>query len=682
VRQKPSKPNLVARVAEAVARRPWPVAAVLILLFGALSWSAVREKSVTFDEIAHVTAGYSYWIYGDYRLHPENGILPQRLATLPLLAMSFEFPDRDNTDWHDSNVWNIGYAFFYELGNNSVRMLWLASGMIVLLGMALASVVFVWSRRLFGVGGGLLSLALFAFCPTLLAHSALATSDVAVSLMFLVALGCFWTALHEVSVPRTLVSGLALGLLLVSKMSAVVILPVLAILFLLRAVVGRPLLWKWRGKSATILLPNRQVAALFGSLFIQALLASGVIWLFYGFQFAIFREFEPARDHMFGDYTLRSLTAEGLLGFFIRLANDWHVLPEPYLYGFAFTVHASLVRVSFLNGEFGYEGFRSFFPTAFLVKTPLPTLAIIAAAALVPAIGFLGASNRRASRNRRWRHLRRGLYRTAPLWLFLIVYGAIALRSNLNIGHRHILPMYPAIFVLCGAAAYWFRNRHAIVRAAPWIAVAILAVQSLAIYPHYLAYFNELAGGPRNGYRILVDSSLDWGQDLPALKRWIDRHAAPKQTIYLSYFGVGLPKQYGLTTLELPAYPDWRKAPETGDLLPGIYAISATNLQHVYLSPRGPWTVENENRYQELLIQIAALNRRPQEAPQEAAERTTLIREFERYRFGRLCAYLRLREPVDNAGYSILIYDVSADDLNRALFRPLSEWTAPPPRSN
>jgi hypothetical protein len=407
-----------------------------------------------------------------------------------------------------------------------------------------------------------------------------------------------------------------------------------------------------------------------------------VIWLFYAFQFAIFREFEPARDHMFGDYTLRSLTAEGLLGFFIRLANDWHVLPEAYLYGFAFTVHASLVRVSFLNGEFGYEGFRSFFPTAFLVKTPLPTLAIIAAAALVPAVGFLGASNRRASKNRRWRHLRRGLYRTAPLWLFLIVYGAIALRSNLNIGHRHILPMYPAIFVLCGAAAYWFRNRRLIVRAAPWIAVAILAVQSLAIYPHYLAYFNELAGGPRNGYRILVDSSLDWGQDLPALKRWIDRHAAPKQTIYLSYFGVGLPKQHGLTTLELPAYPDWRKAPETGDLLPGIYAISATNLQHVYLSPRGPWTVENENRYQELLIQIAALNRRQQEAPQEAAERTALIREFERYRFGRLCAFLRLREPIDSAGYSILIYDVSADDLNRALFRPLSEWTAALPRSN
>jgi hypothetical protein len=216
------------------------------------------------------------------------------------------------------------------------------------------------------------------------------------------------------------------------------------------------------------------------------------------------------------------------------------------------------------------------------------------------------------------------------------------------------------------------------------------------MWPHYLAYFNPLAGGPRHGYRHLVDSSLDWGQDLPGLKQWIDRgHAAPREAIYLSYFGVGVPRYYGLPTLELPSSPDWRKAPETGDLRPGIYCISATNLQHVYLEPRGPWNAKYEQTYQDLRGRIATLIQRQQEQPQlftqspadaaaaqEITEWQNVIRQFEQYRFARLCAYLRLREPDDNVGYSILIYKVSADDLQRALFRPLSDWLTSPPRSN
>ena len=116
------KVSLVDRL----AAHSLPAAIVLILLFGVMAWSAVREKSVTYDELAHLTAGVSYWKYNDYRLHPENGVLPQRLTTLPLVASGVTFPERDDPNWRASNVWELGRAFFYGLGNNFRQMLWRA----------------------------------------------------------------------------------------------------------------------------------------------------------------------------------------------------------------------------------------------------------------------------------------------------------------------------------------------------------------------------------------------------------------------------------------------------------------------------------------------------------------------------------------------------------------------------
>ena len=438
--------------------------------------------------------------------------------------------------------------------------------------MALGGVVFLWSRQLFGGAGGLLSLALYVFCPTLLAHSALATSDVCAPLLFAVALGCYWRGLHKVSMATVLASGLAVGLLFVSKMSAVVILPVMFLLLVLRLVWRRPLVVAWRKASNIVTGKNSQAAILLAAIGCQAAIAVGVIWLCYGFRYAIFSESVAGQDHMFGHETLQTLTSSGGIGTYVRRAGRWHVLPEAYLHGFAFVLDASKSRVSFLNGEFSTAGFHWYFPLAFLLKTPLPTLLLIAAAVCAPLAAWWGGSRggrlRAKAVNRR---LTRLLYRTAPLTIFIAVYWAIALRSNLNIGQRHLLPTYPLLFILCGAASAWFRSPRPLVRGLPWLAVAWLVVASCGTWPHYLAYFNELAGGPKRGYRHLVDSSLDWGQDLPGLARWLDAHAAANQPVYLSYFGTGDPKLYGVHARELPSVPDWRSQRETGDLEPGIY---------------------------------------------------------------------------------------------------------------
>ena len=116
--------------------------------------------------------------------------------------------------------------------------------------------------------------------------------------------------------------------------------------------------------------------------------------------------------------------------------------------------------------------------------------------------------------------------------------------------------------------------------------------------PDYLAYFNELVGGSKNGSRHLVDSSLDWGQELPGVKAWIDAHARPNEPVFISYFGTGEPDYYGLQRARRLPFISVFNTPQTlVRLEPGLYCISATMLAHVYSDLRGPWTLAWENEY-------------------------------------------------------------------------------------
>src|SRR5438093_10714491 len=145
----------------------FPMVTLLLALYWMMAVSGGLEKSTTFDEILHLTAGYSYWLTGDFRLHPPNGIFPQRWAAVPLLFGDFTFPSLDQPDWWRSNAWGMGYQFFYYLGNNLEAMLQSGRTMIACLGAALGFVVYSWSRSLFVQTGGIISLILFRFCQKL-----------------------------------------------------------------------------------------------------------------------------------------------------------------------------------------------------------------------------------------------------------------------------------------------------------------------------------------------------------------------------------------------------------------------------------------------------------------------------------------------------------------------------------
>ncbi len=618
------------------------VAGALLALFWWMAASVSREHSTTADEIFHVTAGYSYWTLGDYRLQPENGNLPQRWAALPLLASDVHFPKTDQAVWRNADVAEIGQQFFYESGNDLPRLLASARAMIALLGAACGLLVFFWARSLFGRTGALIATVLYAFCPLLLAHGGLATSDMAATLGFLAATLTSWRLLHRVTPGRVVLAGLAWGGLALAKFSA----PLFAVMFAAMLVVRcarHPALPVHLGPRPTRVRGSRAVGVLALASVAALLIAWITIWAAYGFRFDGLRS-AGGYNHPWADY------GTGLAVRVTGWARELHLLPDAWLQGFAHTLFFAGGRPAFFMGEYGTHGWLAFFPVGFALKTTLPALALLALAVVALA---------RQKSARRW-------YRLAPLLVFLVIYGAVMLTSRLNIGVRHLLPLYPMLYLLAGAVVWLPRRRGGATVLA--ILLAGHAAASLSIRPHYLAYFNPLLGGPEHGYEHFVDSSLDWGQDLPGLKRWLATHARGEK-IYLSYFGSGSPAHEGITATRIAdGYFDLRGRELLPEMTGGVYCISATMFQQPYTLVRHGWTPEHERRYTELRGWLDAWRAGRDAMPRDAA--IPRLIELEHLRFGRLCAGLHRRSPDAEVGYSILIFRLTEADVRALLDGP------------
>lgn len=692
---------------------PW-VAVALLAIHVVLALTAARKQAPAFDELIHLASGYSYWRTSDYRLHAENGNFPQRWAALPLLLSDTQFPATDQPAYLASSQWVIARQFFYKVGNDAERMIFAGRVMIVVLSVTLGWLVFAWSRKLFGDGGGLLSLAFYAVCPTVLSGATLVTSDMAMALALLLATGAVWRACHRVTPMTVAQAGAALGLLAVSKMSAPIIVPIACVMVIVVLLRRAPMnVGVWSSRTTPVRGLARRVAVFAAAAGACAVLAVFVIWASFGFRFALaspalgtpeamYRPWEQLHQHIGG----------GAWGV-IQIALRFRLLPEGYLYGFAYAIGTVAQRQAFLNGEYSLNGWWYFFPYTFLVKTPLAVLAALVVAIIAAPPGVRGWVNRvagsekaRLSADSESRLNAEGvaapvmdrLYPLTPLLVLLVVYWAAAMTSSLNIGHRHLLPTYPAMYILLGSLASLHRARWVWPRVVPAMLVVIAAAESSLARPGYLSYFNAFAGGSDGAYRHVVDSSLDWGQDLFMLRSWMrDRRTADTSPVYLSYFGSVLPSAHGVDAIPLPSYYHiWKEPRVPIELKPGWYCISATILQGIYQDPWGPWDAEKETEYQRLRPAVEAFRRehagqgdrealaskpgalfpmtQPGASPGVSA--AGLVREFDRFewlRVGRLCALLRKREPDTRAGDSILIYRVSADELNAALDGPPPE---------
>lgn len=656
---------------------PWFAAALLIFSY-VMAVTALKHKSVTFDEIGHLTGGYSIWWKNDYRLVPDNGNLSQRWAAIPALWRKDRFPSMDQSDWHVSNVFSMGDQFFYKMGNDADALLWSGRAMMGLIIVAIGALIYFWSRSLFGPTGALVSVVLWSFCPTVLAHGALVTSDMMVSLFFFTTIGILWRLLHRVSIWNVLLLGLSLLALFLSKLSGVFIIPMGLFLALVRLTNPEPLPVQWPGlKPVRSILGKASVYA--GVILINVFIVWIGIWAAFSFRYSAFAHNDLALDRLFPGGWVYALEKPGFVSDTVRELSIGQWFPEPFLFGAAMISRAGSARQCFLNGEFGIYGFHGFFPYAFMVKETLPFLILLAIGVAALVITMRAAE--KAKKGTGQNYLRQRAYATAPLWILIFIYAAFSLTSNLNIGHRHLLPLYPPVFVLAGAAGAWLSRRSMKMGTIVTLLLCWHVTESLAVRPDYLAYFNELAGGSSNGYKHLVDSSLDWGQDLPALKDWLhDNKLEDGRTpVYLLYFGMARQEYYHINAIQLPGYDDRVQIglEPMKPLSAGVYCISATLYDSVYLKCYGPWTQRYESAYraqQPIADEITRASGNTEELKkletrfQDQGLRQVLY-EFPRLRVARLCAWLRdqQRRPNAEVGHSILIFKLSDEDIHSAL---------------
>src|SRR5437016_7672967 len=213
-----------------VAKRAFAtfIAILLAALNATLAIPAAIDKSPTFDEPTHLTAGYSYWLKNDYRLDPENGNWPARWAALPLVLSRPIFPE--NAAWRQADVGQVSERFLYHSGNNSDRVVLLGRSMMAVVGAGLCLLIFFCSNRLFGVIGGLISELLAVFDPNLLAHSALVTADIAAAFFFTAAVWSYFQLLQHVNRRWFVITALSWAGLFLAKMSAPAFLLVAVIL--------------------------------------------------------------------------------------------------------------------------------------------------------------------------------------------------------------------------------------------------------------------------------------------------------------------------------------------------------------------------------------------------------------------------------------------------------------------
>jgi hypothetical protein len=512
------------------------IVAAGLALYVALAASAAHHLAATYDEGSHLPAGYTYLAKGDYRLNPEHPPLVKLLAAAPLRLLPVTMETEDVT-WRARRQWEFGRRFLYRW-NDADRLLFYGRLPIVGLGALLALAVYLWARRWEGRLAAAVALFLCVLSPDMLAHGSLVTTDVAIALFTFLAVAALARMRDTITLARAAAFALAVAFAFATKYSALLFVP---ILFVLAVLIARS-----RGRAALL-----AVVGVMASVTTYV-----VLWAAYGFRYYASPDHEPPLP--WANVQPASPLVRGPAGF----ALEHHLLPESLVLGFLRVLKAAASRPSFLFGHLS-TGFWYYFPATFAMKTPIPLLLLLAGAVVL-------AVRARGER-----------VREAFLWLPPLAYMALAMMGRLNIGHRHLLPIYPYLFILAArAAARGLRSGHWAWRAGTAALLAWYAVGTLRVHPDYLSYFNELAGGPANGYRLLADSNVDWGQDLKDLKAWMDREGVPE--VKLAYFGSADPDYYGIRGERLPG--ELRPARLAARIHVGdLVAISATNLAGVYL---------------------------------------------------------------------------------------------------
>ncbi len=587
------------------ARSPALVCAVLLALFGLLSYSAAWTKSPTSDEPLHAAAGYLIRWCGDYRIDIEDPALFPLLSSLPqsqsdlqadtgdsnfreslkdhrkqgafVVQMMFRTPHVDPTQPGQISIYD-GPAYI-----DRARVIFLA---IALAGGAMLA---WWANRLAGATAAILATALFSLDPNFLANGPLIKNDVAIAVLMLWLMAAVWLFGQRGTWLRLLAIALACAIAVNIKFSGLLLPVLLGVMLTVRSVM--PPTWTLFGRRV-----HRGAARLLisGSICIAVILGSwGAIWLVYRCRYSMgptepvlvdrgpFVMYATAAEMIAADPAHQHPTAQQVMDHppslktrLVLWLDDHRLLPHAWSMGLLYSYLTTLRRSAFVIGQYSETGWWYYFPLAMLFKTPLAVLILGLA---LSARGIIGRFRNRASSGpvAGWT--------ACCLGIPIALYGVVAMSSNLNIGIRHILPIIPFIYLLMSTAlATWITSGARWPRIAAIGLIVMMAIESLACWPNYLAFFNVACGSARGGIRLLGDSNLDWGQDLPLLAQWQQQH--PDRLLYLSYNGTDDPKYYGVRYVQVGGGYGYSDQPVEPMDRPGVFAISATNLQGIYYS--------------------------------------------------------------------------------------------------
>jgi hypothetical protein len=623
--------------------------AVLVVAHLGLGVSAGIRTGMTGDEPVHLATGYLAWTVGEFRMDTIHPPLARMLLSWPLLLQDVRPPAVVSESLHGGEYWPV-FRDWVQVDHQLPGMLrwprilnqFITAGVIIL----------VWGslRRKTPIGAAVMGAAM-AWSPNLLAHGGLATTDASFILLYTAGTLAFWRLTERISVGRILLAGVVIGAALCCKFSAILFVPLCVILAALKAFMSGGVEWVI-GSRRVINDRPLKAAVLAAAVAAVALQSYVIIWASYHFRFSggpadssliSGGDGAPNEFHVDAWGVLKDRQDFGLkVLYFLR---DNHLVPEGYLHGLVTVLYRESERPSYLFWEDWIGGRWYFFPVAMLLKTPVSFLVIL-------TFGFIFGIRTIRETGGAWRSDDR-------IWALGIagaLFAAATLSSDINIGLRHFLPIYPILAILAGVAvASWARRA---IENRLFLGVAVLWQLGVAIYiwPDYLCYFNILVR-PENGYEYLVDSNLDWGQDLPKVAEYAKKNDI--DSIKLAYFGSMYASSLGLKAEWIPnSSRDVIQQKTEATLEPGVYVISATIHQGVYWWYTRIWWPKQESDYRELIEEFT------RQKAEMAPDRLQLLKDL---CFHRLITHIKRRGPDEQIGYTMFLYRVDMEEFMRAV---------------
>ncbi|MBU1091250.1 glycosyltransferase family 39 protein [Patescibacteria group bacterium] len=598
-----SKLNLITK---------YSVFLLLGTMFGLMFFSAWNDSG-TMDELAHIPSGYSYLTERDYRLNPEHPPLIKDLSAIPLLFLDLKFPT-DVPAWttYKNGQWDMGRIFIYESGNDADKIFKFSRIPVMLLAILFGWMFFRWTRGLYGNKVAFLSLFLFAFSPTFLAHSRYVTTDLAAAFGFFIGISAFLNFLFRQETPQgkksLVIAGIAFGVAQLLKFSLMLLAPIYIIL---------GILWIFLREYENFKLKKfiKEEFLILWKILLIGVLGILLVWTFY-----LFHVWQYPIENQVSDATfqLQTLGMRSMANLTVWLSGI------PVLRGFGQYLLGLLMvlqraaggNTAYFFGEVYNLGWPSYFPLLYLLKEHL-ALHILTLIALIFGLrNIVKSKEKNFASAVNW--LKENFALTAS-FIFLAIYWIQAITSPLNIGIRHVMPTFPFIYLMVSRQIIrWVRNYSMDAPLTFWewmkefyqhyirpikrgaLVTALLLwmfISTIIAFPHFVSFYNILGGGTSGGYKIAVDSNYDWGQDLYRLKDWTDKNVLPNDKIAIAYFGAGNPGYLFGDKQE----SWWSSKGSPAEKGIKWFAISATLLQETKAIGIKGFKIDAENKYDWLL---------------------------------------------------------------------------------